>query len=85
MFGGVPVDRQYVLVLNNGLLVIDWGGNLFQDVQGGGFLECKEMEISHRALDSDLETLKRMGLVGAYDTRCVYFPNLPDRPLRTIA
>ena len=84
MATGTPVNRQWVLVLQDGRIVIDWGDTMFQDVRSGEFIQVKEHEISHRATDEILEWLKRINRVASYDSQVVYFFNLPERPQDTI-
>ncbi len=81
---GTPVDRQWVLVTNEGAFVIDWGDNLYQDVQTGEFIEVKEGNISHHPTDQELDWLVHINRVSAYDKHMVYFFNLPERPLKMI-
>ncbi len=84
MPGGTPVLRQWVLVLNDGTVVVDWGDGLYQDVDSGAFLTPAEPPLGHPAQNDDLEMLLRASLVSYYDSRQVWFINLPERPARTI-
>ncbi len=77
---GSPIDRHWVLMLNDGRVVIDWGNDLFQDVAEGTFLKDMEKNISHHILDEELEVLIRAGRVDQYDNKLVYFYSLPERP-----
>jgi hypothetical protein len=78
---GMPVGRQWVFILNNGDVVIDWGDNTFQDVYTGEFYTSKEKEFSrHLIQDSQLDHLKRIGIVVGYDNDTVYFSSLPELP-----
>ena len=81
---GTIIERQWILLLKDGTVVIDWGDGLYQDVYSGDFSECQEGEISHRVQDDDLELLKRTGRVEYFDAHKVYFNMLPERPARTI-
>ena len=49
--GGVPVNRQWVLVTHTGAVVIDWGDDQFQDVHTGDFIKVTEEEISQTIRD----------------------------------
>lgn len=80
MPGGTPVQRQWILVLRNGVVVVDWGDNLFQDVDNGEFVQVERTEISHSAQNLDLELLKRSSRVSKYDANQAWFINLPERP-----
>jgi hypothetical protein len=84
MSSGTPISRQWVLITRSGMVVIDWGEGDFQDVHSGEFIRLNEPEISRPVQDEDLDLLKRAGQVAAYDTKTVYFINLPERPLSTI-
>jgi len=82
--GGVPVNRQWVLVAHSGAVVIDWGDDQFQDVHTGEFIRVTEDEISHHIQVDELEVLKRAGKVAEYDSKTVSFNNLPERRQKTI-
>ncbi|MDR3576663.1 MAG: hypothetical protein P4L50_22590 [Anaerolineaceae bacterium] len=84
MPGGIPIDRQWILILKDGAVVIDWGNNMVQDIVSGDFMKCNEREISHRISDQELQWLANSGRVERFDTRVVYFFSLPERPQRTI-
>jgi len=84
MSGGTPVNRQWVLALKDGGIVIDWGDGLFQDVRGGEFVPVVEKDISHHVLDEELDWLTRIGRVASYTRQTVRFNSLPERPQRTI-
>ena len=38
MSTGTPINRQWVIVLKDGNIVIDWGDGLYQDVRSGDFV-----------------------------------------------
>ena len=81
MPSGMPVGRQWVFIMNYGDVVIDWGDNIFQDVYTGEFSSSKNKEFSrHLIQDSQLDYLKRIGIINGYDTSTVYFSNLPELP-----
>lgn len=84
MPAGTPIYRHWVLVLRNGAVVIDWGGDQFMDINSGDLHICSENEISHHIQDSELDYLKSTGRVSAFDSHLVYFTGLPDRPLPTL-
>ena len=81
---GTPVNRQLVIVLKNGSLVIDWGEGVCQDVYNGSFLDIEEKMVSHHVLDQELDWLIKVGQVASYDANTVKFINLPVRPQPTI-
>jgi len=78
--GGTPVQRQWILVLRNGVVVVDWGDGLFQDVDNGEFVQVEQTEISHSAQNLELEMLKRSSRIQSYDASQAWFINLPERP-----
>ena len=82
--GGTPVNRHWVLVLQDGSIVIDWGDGLFQDVRSGDFLEVLEKDISHHVLNEELDWLVKIGRVGSFTSGTVNFHSLPERPQHTI-
>lgn len=84
MADGTPVNRQWVLVLKDGTIVIDWGDNLFQDVRQGDFTQVEEKEISHHIMNEELDWLIRIGRVKSFNAQTVWFSSLPERPQRTI-
>ncbi len=84
MPAGTLVSRQWVLVLHNGVIVIDWGNDLFQDVDTGEFLKIAESRVSYTAQDADMERLKRTSRVDAYDSQQAWFIGLPERPFRLL-
>jgi hypothetical protein len=81
---GIQVNRQWILVLKDGSIVIDWGDGMFQDVRSGDFSKFSEEEISHHIKDDELDWLKRIGRVEKYDTTQVFIFRLPERPQRTL-
>jgi hypothetical protein len=84
MPAGTPVSRQWILVLHNGVIVIDWGDGLFQDVDTGDFLELTAGAGSYTAQDIDLEGLKRSSRVDYYDAQQAWILGLPERPIHTL-
>ncbi len=81
---GIPFNRQYVLVYEDGRIVLDWGDGLFQELETGIFFHGAENQVSRSIMDEELEWLKRMGRVEAYNKLQVFFLNLPERPVKTI-
>ncbi len=84
MSGGTPVNRQWVLSLKDGEIVIDWGDGLFQDVRSGDFLPVVEKDISHHILDEELDWLIRIGRVASYTRQTSALQQPAERPQRTI-
>lgn len=84
MPSGIPFNRQFVLVFEDGRIVLDWGDGLFQELETGNFFRGAETQISHALKDEELEWLKRIGRVESYNRTQVFFLNLPERPVKTI-
>ena len=84
MPSGVPIDRQWVFVLDDGRSVVDWGVDLIQDLLSGDFLESNRKDPVHPSRDDELDLLKRAGRIERYDARNVYIYALPERPRPTI-
>jgi hypothetical protein len=84
MAGGIPFTRDYVLVLEDGCVVLDWGDGQYQDVATGGFFLKPEGLVCRKIENAELERLKRAGQVERFDRQEVYFINLAERPSKTI-
>ena len=84
MIGGTPVNRQWVVALKDGTIVIDWGDEIYQDVRSGDFVTVDEKEINHHLMNEELDWLIRIGRVASYTSQIVWFNSLPERPHRTI-
>lgn len=80
MPGGMPVNRNFVLVLNNGDIIIDWGNGNYQDIDSGNFFITQDKIICHRIMDDELTYLKSSRRILDFDERCVYFGQLPELP-----
>ena len=76
---GLSISRQWVRILDNGVVIVDWGDGVFQDIHTGKFFEDQEEAITFPIQGSMLNSLKRAGLVDAYNDREVIFKNLPKR------
>jgi hypothetical protein len=84
MPSGVPIDRQWIYVLEDGRSIIDWGDYLVQDLLSGDFYSNVDSDYSHPIRDDELEMLKRAGRVERFNARHVYIFSLPERPRATI-
>jgi hypothetical protein len=80
---GNPINRQWIVVLRNGSIIIDWGDGRAQDIHTGEFLRF-DGEYSHGITDQELEVLINAGRVFEYDRKDVYIAALPDPPRDTI-
>jgi len=84
MPNGTPFKREFVLVLEDGRVVLDWGDGLFQDLDTGDFLEGLKVLASHKIEDPQLELLIRAGRVERFNRHEVIFLNLPERSSKMI-
>lgn len=84
MPAGIPVQRHWIVVLENGTIVVDWGDGVSQDIFSGDFLQLTESDLSRPVKNDELEMLRRAGRVDRYDSRQVWLINLPERPARLI-
>lgn len=84
MSKGLAISRHWVLILNNGLVVIDWGDGVFQDLMTGDFLQDVTLIGSHRIQDSELDWLKRSANIAGFDEQSVYVQGLPENPKKTL-
>ena len=82
--GGTPVNRHWMVVLQNGIPAIDWGDGIYQDILSGDFIHGTEADVSHTILDDELELLKHTNHIYQYDATNVYIYPLPESPHRTI-
>ena len=84
MPSGVPIDRQWIYVLEDGRSIIDWGDDLVQDLLSGDFYANVDSDYSHPIRDDELELLKRAGRVERFNARHVFIFSLPERPRPTM-
>ena len=84
MPNGTPFKREFILVLEDGRVVLDWGDGLFQDLDTGDFLEGLKVLASHKIENPQLELLIRAGRVERFNHHEVIFLNLPERPSKMI-
>lgn len=81
---GTPINRQWIVVLDDGSIVIDWGDDLYQDILTGDFVTIQGEDFSHHIHNQELDWLIKIGRVVSYDAFIVHINTLPERPLRTI-
>lgn len=79
MSSAVPVSRQWVIVLNNGNVVIDWGDSVFQDLISGNILTAVEQSGCHSILDEECDWLVKSGCIQKYDSTQIYVFGLPEQ------
>jgi hypothetical protein len=77
---GIAIQRQFVLVSNQGNIVIDWGNQLYQDVFSGAYLSFKPDQLLNPVQEPDLLWLKNSGIILSFNVQFVYFTNLPAAP-----
>ena len=78
MSQGTPIEKQYVIVLQDGTFAVDWGNGRVQDLMTGDFLQVREADFAHVIYDAELDVLKRRGRVVDYDSQHVYLAPLPE-------
>ena len=81
---GTPFNRNWVVILNDGSPVLDWGDGLFQDIMTGDFMQLNESTISRAIMDNELDRLHLAGRIFGYDSTLVYLGPLPERNRRTL-
>jgi hypothetical protein len=84
MPSGVPIDRQWVYVLEDGKLIIDWGEELVQEMFSGDFFTNERSADGHPVRDDELDMVLRAGRVERLNARHVYICSSPERPRPTL-
>ncbi len=79
MTSAVSINRQWVIVLCNGDIVVDWGDGVFQDVMSGSFLPVVDQTGSHPVQDNECSWLEKAGAIQGFDKFQVYVYDLPAR------
>jgi hypothetical protein len=82
--GGLPINRHWIVMMQDGTTAIDWGDGLFQDIISGEFEHRLESDVSHTIRDEELEHLRLASHIFRYDANVVYLHPLPEPPHRTI-
>lgn len=82
---GIAIDRQLIMVLEDGTFLLDWENGLGVDLLKSEFVPYRESDYSHAIQDEELEILRRAGRVAGFDHRQVYVISLPEVPRRTEA
>jgi|WetSurMetagenome_2_1015567.scaffolds.fasta_scaffold298074_2 hypothetical protein len=82
MINGTPINRDWVYVLQNGIVVVEWEVGNLQDIETGEFLT--EGSFGHPIQDMELERLKLLGRIDKFDARTVYLRALPEFKRRTL-
>lgn len=80
MPGGVEINRQWVVVLKDGKVIVDWGEGCYQDLVSEDFYTEVDQTGCHTIRDDELVWLKRIGHILDFDHRAIYVSGLPERP-----
>lgn len=83
MPAAVPISRQWVVVLKNGDVVVDWG-DIFQDIISGKFLTVVDQTGSHPIQDDECTWLEKTGRIQGFDRTQVYVFGLPERSKKSM-
>ena len=78
MSEGTPIPRQFVLVTQDGEIVIDWGNRIYQDIISGETIILKNDNIAYPIKEPELVWLKNNGAISDFDRLSVYVFNLPE-------
>jgi len=81
---GVAVYRHWVFILKDGLIVIDWGENCFQELVSGEFHREVDLFGSHTIQEDELVWLKRTRQILDYDAKSIYVAGLPENPRKLL-
>jgi hypothetical protein len=76
---GIPINRECVIIIEDGTPVIDWGDGQAQDLFTGEFVEVNLGMSAYTITNIDLDILVHAGRVGGYDTNTVYVKGLPEK------
>jgi hypothetical protein len=82
MTNGTPVTRDWVYVLQDGTIVVEWAEGSLQDIQTGDFLQSGA--FGHPVQDNELDRLRLLGRIEKFDNRTVFLKALPESKRRTI-
>jgi hypothetical protein len=85
MSANIPIDRQLIIVLNDGTPLIDWQEGVGIDLLSSEFRKYVPSEYNHAIQDDELEVLKRAGRILSFDQRLVFVSSLPEMPRETSA
>ena len=81
---GMPVNRNFVVMMKDGVPAIDWGDGLFQDILTGDFFDRQDKDVDHTIQDKELDPLVFARRIYSYDAATIYLFPLPEPPRRTI-
>ncbi len=78
MSSGIPVERQLIIVLEDGTPILDWQDGMGIDLLNGEFVPFMQKDYNHAIQDDELEVLKHAGRVISFDQRHVFVSSLPE-------
>ena len=81
MPGGTAIDRQWIVVLEDGTPILDWDNGLGLNLLSGEYIRYQQGEYTRAIQDDELEMLKRAGRVSNYNHRQVFILGLPEAPI----
>lgn len=84
MTAAIPIHRQWVIVLKNGDVIVDWGNGVFQDIISGEFLIKVDQTASHPIQDDEASWLEKNGSIQGFDRAQVYVFSLPELPKKSM-
>ena len=83
----IPVPRNRVFVLSDGIFVVQWEVNRVQDLLSGRYYSYSDTNFGNAITDYELKQLQNSGIVEDYDEELVYLSRTvntsPHAPLRT--
>ena len=83
----IPVPRNRIFVLSDGMFVVQWEENRVQDLLSGRYYPYSEGHFGNAISDYELKQLQNSGIVEDYDDELVYLSHSvntsPHAPLRT--
>ena len=77
---GTPVNRQWIFVLQDGRIVMDWSGGQGVDLSTNEFISYQEKDFSHVVQNAELDVLLKMGRILGFTDREVFVAYLPEPP-----
>jgi hypothetical protein len=80
MSNGIAVNRELLIILENGTSILEWDAGVGIDLLSSEFIEYQEKCYTRPIGDHELEILKRAGRVISFDERLVIFTSLPEVP-----
>lgn len=83
----IPVPRNRIFVLSDGMFVVQWEENRVQDLLSGRYYPYSDTHFGNAITDYELGQLHNSGIVEDFDEELVYLSHTvntsPHAPLRT--